>query len=90
MATGFSIAEKYVPKEELKKVAKAVLLAQDIHEDSWDDNTKKYKLTDDVASCRAVEYLKLDNFWKFIISNWTYDHWNEGQDWANEILLKGE
>lgn len=86
MFTTFEITERYVPKEELRKVAQAALLAQDIKEQSWDAKKEKYKLNDYEASIKAVADLGLDQFWRGIVSDWTAFFWNEVQYWAQEIL----
>lgn len=41
--TGFLITENYVSKKELQKIAKALLIAEQFYEDSW--NGKDYILT---------------------------------------------
>jgi hypothetical protein len=86
MLTGFEIAEKYVPKDELQKVARAALLAQDIKEHSWDAKKEEYKLNDREASIKAVDDLGIDPFWRGIIGDWTAFCWNDVQYWAQEIL----
>lgn len=83
----FLIAEKYVPKDTLKKVAKAVLLAQDIREDSWDEMCR-YKKTDSESAYEAVNALELDAVWSCVISGWLSFKWNDCQSWAKLILQK--
>lgn len=80
----FLIAEKYVPKNELLKVAKAVLLAQDIKEDSWDG--KYYSKTDGIAANEAVSSAGISKIWIEIIHGWNVHMWNDCQGWAQEII----
>jgi len=83
----FLIAEAYVPKEELLTVAKAVLLAQDIKENSWDTDTKDYAKNDAIAAKEAVEQLALKEMWATVIYMWNRDMWNDAQGWA-ECTIK--
>ena len=80
------IAEKYIPKKELLKVANAVLNAQDIREDSW--NGLIYQRRNESAASEAVVKNKLSIFWKNIIYEWNQYNWNEIQTWAEEIIKK--
>lgn len=82
------LAETYVPKEELITIARAVLLAQNIREDSWDAAAKKYKKDDQVAANEAVEQYKLNDVWKNVIYRWNTRMWNDIQGWAECIILE--
>lgn len=82
----FLIAEKFVPKAEIKQVAKAILLSQDIKEESW--NGKNYTRTVFDSSQKAVKDTALDNFWVTIIHNWNLFMWDEVQEFAKELLKK--
>ncbi len=87
MVESFLIAEKYVPEDVLKKVAKAVLRAQDIREESW-DGMRKYNKTDGESSCEAVKEYDLDDVWSCVISGWLSFMWNDCQSWAEAILSR--
>ena len=92
----FSIAEKYVPKTTLMKVARAVLKAQDIKEDSWvnDDisapsNYLGHYEKDDYQSAKeAVKICKIydKRFWAYVIYRWNFSMWNGVQTWAEAII----
>ena len=82
----FQIAEKFVPKEELKNVAKAILLSQDIRELSWNKDKSKYEKSIVQSSCEAVKYIKLDTFWIGIIHDWNMFIWNDVQSFAQDII----
>jgi len=74
----------YVQKEERSKVAKAVLLAQDIHEDSWDTSKDKYIISTVSAATQAVAKFSLPKHWITIISECNTTAWDDIQDWAKE------
>ena len=84
MTDCFLIAEKYVPEDVLKKVAQAVLRAQDIKEESW--NGAKYDKTDEKSSVEAVNEYGLDDVWSSVIFLWIAFKWNDCQEWAEAIL----
>ena len=86
--TAFNIAEKYVPKETLIRIARAALLAQDIKEGSWDEAKERYKITDAEAATEAARHFELEDFWYGPIIDWTMFDWNEVQDWAKDVLKK--
>lgn len=81
----FLIASKFVPPEELHKVAEAVLRAQDISEDSW-NGISRYEKTAEKSAYQAVEEIGLSDFWKDIISRWISFQWNDSQLWAKRVL----
>jgi len=80
------LIDRYVSKEEQRKVAKAVLLSQDIKEESWIPEKSKYKLNEKEASDQAVKEVGLDNHWTFVIGYWNLFYWNGCQEWAFAIL----
>jgi len=82
----FEIVEKYVPQATLTAVAKGVLLAQDIKEESW--KGKFYTKSDLVAAAEAVKRMNLDAFWVRVIRVWNVNMWNDVQDWAKEIVSR--
>ena len=86
MFDGFIIAEKFVPKDEFIVVCKALLMAQQLQENSWDERNSKYHLNEDKAAKEAVIHHKLDGFWISIIGHWNYYNWNETQDFAEAYL----
>jgi hypothetical protein len=82
----FQIVEKFVPKEELVKVAKAILSCQDIKELSWDKDKSEYEKSMFQSSREAVEYIGLDKFWIPIIHHWNTFMWNDVQAFAQDII----
>ena len=82
----FQTAEKFVPKEELKNVAKAILLSQDIRELSWNKDKSKYEKSIMQSSREAVKSIKLDTFWVGIIHDWIIFVWNDVQSFAQDII----
>lgn len=87
MVEEFLIAEKYVPEATLNKVAKSILRAQYLREESW-DGMRKYNKTDSEASCEAVKEFGLDDVWCCVISGWLSFMWNDCQSWAEGILSR--
>ena len=78
----------YVDKQELNKIAQAVLLSQQIHEESWDNGIiGVYKIKIHDATKKACDKLKLDPFWIDIITQWNHVGWNDIQEWAEGNLL---
>ncbi|MCK5021028.1 MAG: hypothetical protein KAS32_28715 [Candidatus Peribacteraceae bacterium] len=88
MMESFMIAEHYVPKDELVKVAKAILLAQDLREDSWDGEVKTYTKTSVESSTESVNTIGLKSVWAEIILGWNFHMWNDSQAWAQDIIEK--
>ena len=84
--SGMIIAENNLSPADLKNVAKAVLKAQGIKEESWDDNRKRYNKNDREAANEVVKEFGLDDYWIYIIWKWNYENWNDVQSWANSIL----
>jgi len=82
----FMITEQYLKKEELVRVAKAILRSQDIREESWIPTETNYKLNEQEASVQAVDEFKLDNIWKYVITEWNMFYWNDVQGWAEAII----
>ena len=92
MHIGFAIAEKYVPKDEFTRVCQAILMAQKLQEESWDEQCNTYNILEDNAAKESVECIKLDPFWVPVIAYWNYYDWNEAQELAELYLkrVKGE
>lgn len=84
--TAFQIAEMYMPKTELVSLAKTVLLAQDLREDSWSVSKVKYNLTIVEASEQAVNKKGLRESLSSIVIDLNLFHWNEVQGWAQAII----
>jgi len=82
----FLIAEEYVPNQELILVAKAVLLAQDIKEESWE--VRSYTKNDSVSAKEAVEKLGCKTLWVEIIHGWNVHMWNDCQAWAQDVIAR--
>ena len=80
----FLIAETYVPKHELQRVAQTILQAQKLREDSW--NGLRYTRCHNRTSQVACRQIQLDEFWQPIIYAWNRDTWNESQTWAQELV----
>lgn len=68
-----------------KKFASAILLAQKLHEESWDEKTKIYQLTNRIAATIAVEQLDLPGEFNYPIYLLNTFVWNDIQDWAEEL-----
>ena len=67
----FKIAEEFVPRPELLKVARAVLLAQDIREESYDQNVEHDYLKTILESVKeAVAISNVGEFWIDILKGW--------------------
>ena len=91
MNEALAIAEKFVPKEEMKKLAQTILRAQTIYEESWVTDSNKfsggyYSLNDVTAASKAAEEIGLDSFWVGIIESWNCSYWNDIQWWAEAYL----
>lgn len=87
------LAERYVPKDELKKVAKAILIAQDIREESWiytneEKTIGDYQLNNEKSAAQAVKNCEISKDWISIIAHWNNFGWNDIQWWAQEIIRK--
>jgi hypothetical protein len=80
------LIDRYVSKDEQRKVAKTVFLSQDIREESWIPEKSKYKLNEQEASDQAVKEVGLDDYWTFVIGHWNFFYWNDCQEWAFAIL----
>ena len=78
----FIVIENRCSKEEITKVKKAVLLAQDKREESWSAKDEVYKIRNITAASGACDIIGLDDFWKPIISHWNEFNWNDIQSWA--------
>lgn len=87
MFNSIVIANKFVPKEELIRVYHTVLLAQKIHEESYNDRGF-YNKTHDESAIEAVQMNGLDVFWINVISNWNYYCWNDIQHHSEEFIQK--
>lgn len=75
----------YLTKKTVKvKVAKTIILAQNTFEDSW--NCKAYSFTRKEAAEKAVESMKLDNFWVDIIAHLIKNRWNDAALWAEQVI----
>ena len=85
---GFLITYKFVSKKEQVSLAKAILEAQDIIEDSWSEDDRRYSKTHSMAALEAVNiHMKEDKkFWAHIISGWNTHFWNDVQWFAVGIL----
>jgi len=84
MITSFMLAEKYVPKDELLQVCKAVLRFQEVREQSWDG--RKYAKTDAYVAKIVVKEFALQKHWVHILFRWNVDYWNDVQDFAMNML----
>ncbi len=82
----FLIAEEYVPKKELVLIAKAVMLAQDVKEESWQESS--YAKNDLVSAKEAVEKIGCKAVWIEIIHGWNVHMWNDCQAWAQDVLAR--
>jgi hypothetical protein len=82
------IVETLLPKEQLPLVARVVLRAQDIKEDSWDPERTRYNKSMIVAAKEAVidSSLTHQDMWILVISDWNTWDWNDVQWWAEETL----
>lgn len=81
------LMKKYVPKEERIKIYKAVLLAQDIQEESW--NGKSYDKNEFQSAKEACEQIGLDEELSFVICRWNSFVWNDIQSFAEAFLKVG-
>lgn len=79
-----SLIENLTSKENQFLVARTILTAQDIKEDSW--NGEKYLKTDLQATIEACKQYKLEDFWINIIVDFNCSSWNDIQDWAQSII----
>lgn len=68
------------------KLARAVLMAQDFREESWDDVTKQYTRTNFMAASEAVQKAELDPFYEELIGAWNNFYWNDIQSWADTVM----
>lgn len=92
----FPLIDVFVPLNERVLLAKAILFAQDIQEQSWDDKARKYSVDEAAAAnkaCKILEFDKLisDEQHRLILYRMVeylnIYSWNESQGWA-ETLLK--
>ena len=80
------ITELYVPEEEKNRVYKAILLAQEIKEESWDRLRTFYVINDNQAASIATKAMGLKDHWSGIIGWWNMSMWNDVQSWAEYCL----
>lgn len=80
----FVLFENLLSKEKQKVVAKAILAAQDIKEDSW--NGKGYDKDDIMSAKEAVEMYELEDYFSVIVSDLNFFYWNDAQGFAETIL----
>lgn len=85
MDDALSIMTEYMPESEIKKVAQALLLSQDIREESWNDKIKQYEISIIAAVSVATKQIGLKAIWIDILHCWNIDHWNDCQTWAKSI-----
>lgn len=64
----------------MEKLAKAILEAQRIHEESWDADRKEYKLSQTDAAKQACGE---DMHMAGLVCLLNVLSWNDAQDWAN-------
>lgn len=86
LLSAFLIAETYVPDGTLILVAKAVLRAQDIQEESWVPERSAYACNFSCSAKQAVDETGINEMWASIISDWNRTCWNDCQSWAQAIL----
>lgn len=86
--------EETIPKNMevamMKILAKALLLAQEIHEKSWVSKKQSYAIDLYKASILAIKELGLDEKWVPIIDYLNCYLWNDVQMWAEDVLKGGE
>lgn len=78
------LIENNFPKYDQANIAKSILLAQDLIEESW--NGKKYLLTNKEAANKVCETNNLPKYFKEIILSFITFFWNDSQYWAETIL----
>lgn len=89
--TTIKLCEHFLSKEDLQGLARAVRLAQDIHESSWISNRDElnyghYDKSFVEAARESVMELGLDSFWEPVIARWCAGYWNDVQFWAKQTL----
>ena len=84
------LLEDYVSADTQIKVCEAILLAQDIREESW--NGKSYDKDYIQSAMEACGEKDLNKKWGYIISDFNFFTWNDIQMYAEEFLkeIKGE
>ena len=82
------LAENKMNKEELVKLSKAILLAQDIREKSWDETINAYHKTERRVSEEACKELGLPEFYIKIVWDLIFFNWNDSQGIAESIINK--
>lgn len=81
-STTIDLVEKFVPGDTKILVARAVILAQDIKEESW--SGKIYRKDNLISAAESVKEVGLEEFWINIISMWNHSNWNGIQEWAQQ------
>lgn len=79
------LIENRCNKEEETKVKKAVMLAQEYYEFSWDKETGRRNLSQFEAAAEAARDCDLEEFWGPIISVFNQYSWNQIQKWAEGV-----
>lgn len=82
-----SLIKKFNP-EVLPKLAETILLAQDIHEQSWNTTEQYYTVTNFGAAIQAAEQIGIDQYYEDIIGGFNQNYWNDIQSWATTELLR--
>lgn len=86
MLTAATLIEEFLDSSVTQLVAKAVLKAQDVYEDSWNNNLIKYTLSHTDSAIEACIATGLELKWSKYIAHWNIFMWNDIQGWAESIL----
>lgn len=67
-------------------LAKAVLHAEEVYEQSWDEQTSRYKISHRDASQSGCESVGLTEVWFDVVHTMVFLTWNNSQAWARAVL----
>jgi hypothetical protein len=79
-----NLVQKLVDEHTMYQIARAILKAQDIREESW--RGKLYQTTHKDAADAACNKIDLSLMWSKYIAHWNYHIWNDIQGWANIVV----
>ena len=88
MLIALSIVEEFLGDNTSKLVAKTILKAQNIYEDSWNIEKTKHNISHEDAAYEACLATGLDIPWSKYIAHLNWCAWNDIQGWADAILDK--
>ena len=86
MLVSVAIVEEFLGNNTAHMIAKTVLKAQDIYENSWDNDNHKYHISHGDAADKACTDVGLSVKWSKYISHWNSYIWNDIHWWAKTVL----